>query len=199
MEYFETYGYINPLAPPAPLNTDFGCSDEDLLKYLEEQFGDVTPEPYGTFHSATCGTGADQYTRYVTYHNGSGGFYTETQFNSPLCGYTQYPPYGTFLRYECGNTDNTKYNRYKVVANGTGGEIRTIDTVNSTECGFVPVEHPAAGTVIFSYCGGETIEVLGSQVTMPGVQYTFYEVIADFRGASETRETPPELCGYTAP
>ena len=201
MEYFETYGYLNSNAPPAPLNTDFGCSDEDLLKYLEEEFGDVTPEPYGTFHSAICGTGTDQYTRYVTYHNGQGGFYTETQFNSPLCGYTQYPVYGTFLRYECGNTENTQYNRYKVVANGTGGEIRTLDTVNSTECGFIPEENPAAGTVIFSYCGGGTIDVLGSPVTMPGVQYTLYEVLADGQGgAGETRETPnSELCGYTAP
>lgn len=193
-------GVLNAPTPPFT-NDDYGCTNEELGAYLTELYDDTTPEPYGTYHSATCGVGADQYTRYTIYHDGVGGYYTLTTYNSPLCGYTQYPPAGTFLRWECGDTEFTRYNRYKVTANGTGGEIRVLEEANSLECNFVPPEVPNAGTVIYSYCGGDIIQGPFGAITMPGTLYTFYEVIADGQGGvAETRETPnSEQCGYTAP
>lgn len=200
VQWWESNGGVFNAGIPPFTNDDYGCSSEELNLYLAEQFGPTTPEPYGTFYSASCGTGADQYTRYTVYHDGVGGFYTITTPNSALCGYTQYPPYGTLLRYECGTGIN-QYNRYKVTANGTGGEIRVLHETNSTECNYVPPEVPAAGTVIYSYCGGEITGSGEFQFTMPGTKYTFYEVIADGAGGvSETRETPNSAqCGYEAP
>ena len=200
IQWWESNGGVFNAGIPPFTNDDYGCSTEDLNLYLQEQFGPTTPEPYGTFHSATCGTGIDEFTRYTTYHDGVGDFYTITTPNSPLCGYTQYPPYGTLIRYECG-TGLTAFNRYKVTANGMGGEIRVLHETNSAECNYVPPDIPDAGTVIYSYCGGETINSGGFSITLPGTPYTFYEVIADgLGGVSETRETPNSAqCGYVAP
>lgn len=196
-------GVFNAGIPPFT-NEDYGCSDEELTLYLTQLYGgggDPAPPAYGTFHSAACGTAGtpDEFTRTVTYHNGVGGYYTEISYNSTLCGYQQYLPEGTFIRFECGTTETTKYTRFRIVANGYGGEKRDLTQTQfeSAECGYIPVDHPDAGTVLYSYCG-QSQGPFGT--SMPGTLYTLYEVLADGSGGTTVRETANSAeCGYVDP
>lgn len=100
----------------------------------EDAYG---PTPYGEYYSRPTDEefydDCDGTTRRGYYHNGSGGVTNTAEANSEACGYTPPASAGTVLRYECQGLD-----RYRIEANGTGGERAVLVQKNSPACGYEP-------------------------------------------------------------
>lgn len=80
-------------------------------------------------------------TRRGYFHNGNGTFRIEEEANSSACGYQAPPVAGTLLRHECRNAAGQtgqpdSVDRYRISANGAGGEVATLVQANSPTCGY---------------------------------------------------------------
>jgi hypothetical protein len=78
------------------------------------------------YHECIVGTT----TRRGYIHDGYGGFTTDDNLYSTECGFAV-PVEGTILRYECRGFD-----RYRIEADGDGGERAVLHEANATVCGF---------------------------------------------------------------
>ncbi|GAB3293880.1 hypothetical protein [Hymenobacter tenuis] len=100
--------------------------EEDYIRPVEEEF----------HHHCLPGTT----TRRGYFHDGNGGFTFIDTANSSECGYTAPPVAGTVLRRECQGVD-----RYRIEANGSGGEVAILEQKNATSCGYVVPSEPVRG------------------------------------------------------
>lgn len=112
----------------------------------------------GALLSSRCTT---NYDKIGIFADGLGNTYEDIlENNSTDCGYvapqaTNYPPFGTILRYYC-----LDYDRWKLVADGYGGSYNTFVQANSGDCGYTGgavTSNPPAGTLLSSYCNGTVL------------------------------------------
>ncbi|RSK33953.1 hypothetical protein [Hymenobacter metallilatus] len=110
-----------------------GAREADVLYTGGYQGAPPPPESSGistttAFYDDCAGT-----TKRDFFHNGNGTFRIEREENSSACGYTPPPVAGTVLRHECRGLD-----RYRIVADGAGGETAILVQKNSPTCGYAP-------------------------------------------------------------
>lgn len=70
-----------------------GSTSGPVKAYVDITINDTSQYPANGTPSGGpyCGTGANQYTKYQDYHNGTGGTYTSVlEYNSTYCGYVSY-------------------------------------------------------------------------------------------------------------
>ena len=70
-----------------------GSTSGPVKAYVDITINDTSQYPAAGTPSGGpyCGTGANQYTKYQNYHNGTGGTYTSVlEYNSTYCGYVDY-------------------------------------------------------------------------------------------------------------
>ncbi|WP_375436667.1 hypothetical protein [uncultured Hymenobacter sp.] len=110
--------------------------------------------PDGNIFWNTCGETdtPTQYTATLYHHvrptgSGYGSFTTSTEANSLYCNYVPpaNPAAGTFIRDECRDANGQVggFNRYRITANGQGGETATLTQANSPLCGYNPPVDPS--------------------------------------------------------
>jgi len=89
-----------------------GSTSGPVKAYVDITINDTSQyPPYGTpSGNPYCGSGANQYTKYQDYHNGSGGTYTSVlEYNSTYCGYIDYDEtliVSNLAAYQNGYVDN---------------------------------------------------------------------------------------------
>lgn len=128
----DTEGRDTYTANSYEFDTDTGQVSVTTSEPLPVPIGDPAPEDYSRptserFHYTCLNTTETAY-----YHNGQGGYTTQTKYNSTSCGFA-HPADGTFIRNECNGL-----NLQQVVHDGSGGERwGGVVTYNATQCGYV--------------------------------------------------------------